>query len=94
MDGLLDIDGLAAFLGVKRTWVRDKVTARAIPHRRIGRHVRFAPEDVDRIVSDAFRPVQRAPTRDEVIARKAKESGVPATRKAPHLIPGQFATGG
>ena len=42
----LDIDGLAAELGVPRTWVRDKVTARAIPHHRYGRHVRFTPEDV------------------------------------------------
>ncbi len=42
----VDIDGLAEFLDVPRSWVRDKVTAEQLPHRRAGRHVRFAPDDV------------------------------------------------
>jgi excisionase family DNA binding protein len=38
---LYDITQAAAILNVPRTWLRDKVTARAVPHTRIGRHVRF-----------------------------------------------------
>ena len=60
-DGLLDIDGLAEYLRVPRSWVRDKVTARAIPHTRIGRHVRFAPEHVAAIVAAGEEPVLNGP---------------------------------
>lgn len=42
---LLDIDGYAARLGVPRSWVRDKVTARAIQFTKVGRHVRFSDAD-------------------------------------------------
>lgn len=42
----LDIQGMADLLGVPFTWVRDKVTARQIPHHRYGRHVRFTEEDI------------------------------------------------
>lgn len=55
----LDIDGLAAELGVPRTWVRDKVTARAIPHHRYGRHVRFTDEDVAAIRQASAAPVAK-----------------------------------
>lgn len=48
---LLDIDGLAEHLGVKRTWVRDQVTARRIPFTKIGRHVRFTEEHIAAIVA-------------------------------------------
>lgn len=51
MDKLLDIDGLAEYLGVPRTWVRDQVTARAIPFTRIGRHTRFTQEHIDQIIA-------------------------------------------
>ena len=40
-----DITAYAVLLGVPRSWVRDAVTARRIHHRRVGRHVRFSPED-------------------------------------------------
>jgi excisionase family DNA binding protein len=36
-----DIDEAAEMLHVKRTWLRDKVTAQAVPFTRVGRHVRF-----------------------------------------------------
>lgn len=41
----LDIDGYAALLGVGRTTVRDLVAARRIRFSKVGRHVRFSPED-------------------------------------------------
>jgi excisionase family DNA binding protein len=46
----------AAVLGVPRTWVRDKVTAREIPHHRIGRHVRFFADDIKAIKKQSARP--------------------------------------
>lgn len=42
----LDIAGMAQELGVEESWVRDKVKARAIPHHRYGKHVRFTAEDI------------------------------------------------
>jgi excisionase family DNA binding protein len=58
---LLDIDGLADYLGVPRTWVRDMVTARQIPFRKIGRHVRFHPDDVAEIEKAAKQPALSGP---------------------------------
>lgn len=49
---LLTIDQAAAVLSVPRTWLRDKVTCRQVPHLRLGRHVRFAPEHLQRIIAD------------------------------------------
>lgn len=40
-----DITAYAAQLGVSRFWVRDAVTARRVHHTRVGKHVRFSPED-------------------------------------------------
>ena len=40
-----DIDAYAKKIGVGRSWVRNAVTARQIHHSRVGRHVRFSPED-------------------------------------------------
>ncbi|MFG2165555.1 helix-turn-helix domain-containing protein [Micromonospora chersina] len=55
-DRWLDIDQYADLLGVPRTWVRDKVTSREIQHRRVGRHVRFAPEDITANNEKFFEP--------------------------------------
>lgn len=48
---LLTKDELAEVLGVPASWVRAKAAAHEIPHRRIGRHIRFAPEDVAAILA-------------------------------------------
>lgn len=42
---LLTIADVAARLNVAETWVRDKVTQRAVVHRRLGKHVRFTEAD-------------------------------------------------
>lgn len=49
---LLTIAEAAEYLNVPFTWLRDKVTARQVPHTRLGRHVRFAPEHLERIVAE------------------------------------------
>lgn len=47
----MDIDQYAQHLGVPRTWVRDRVTARTIQCTRVGRHVRFT--EADRAANEA-----------------------------------------
>lgn len=50
-EGLVDIDGAAAWLGVPRSWVRDKATAREIPITWIGKHIRFSADNLRDIVA-------------------------------------------
>jgi excisionase family DNA binding protein len=45
---LIDIAGLAERLGVSERFVRRLVDERRIPFLKIGRHVRFQPDDVER----------------------------------------------
>ncbi len=47
---LLTIDEAALALAVPRSWLRDKVTARQVPHTRLGRHVRFSEEHLRQII--------------------------------------------
>jgi excisionase family DNA binding protein len=60
-DRLLNMAELAEYLGVPFTWVRDKVTARALPHTRVGKHVRFAPDHVAAIVASGEEPALNGP---------------------------------
>lgn len=48
---LLTIDEAAAVLHVPRSWLRDRVSARLVPHTRLGRHVRFTPEHMSQIIA-------------------------------------------
>lgn len=45
----LTSEQLAGVLGVHLRWVQERVTARALPHHRVGRLVRFTPEDLKAI---------------------------------------------
>lgn len=47
---LLDKEQLAELLEVPVGWVTKAVTARLIPHTRVGKHVRFSETDVAEIV--------------------------------------------
>jgi excisionase family DNA binding protein len=49
-DALLDVDGLAARLGVTARFVRRLVEERRLPYLKIGRFVRFDPVEVERWV--------------------------------------------
>lgn len=75
MEALLDIAGLAEKLGVPRTWVRDKVTAREIPFTKIGRHVRFTEQHFQAIVAAGEEPTATTPTRLQVVQRTHPPSG-------------------
>lgn len=50
-DRLWSITEAADLLAVPRSWLRDKVTARAVPHARLGRHVRFTAEHLRCIIA-------------------------------------------
>lgn len=59
-NGLLDLDALAARLGVGRRYARRLVEERRIPYRKIGRLVRFDPDEVEAWIEErrveAFSP--------------------------------------
>lgn len=46
----------AEITSLPETWLRKRVTARTIPHRRLGKHVRFAQADLDEVVRQAAEP--------------------------------------
>ncbi|MEV6802605.1 helix-turn-helix domain-containing protein [Micromonospora rifamycinica] len=46
-DRWLTINDLAAKLQVPVSWVQEKVSARLVPHHRVGRHVRFTRADLE-----------------------------------------------
>jgi excisionase family DNA binding protein len=51
---------LADLLGMSKYWVQERVTAKALPHHRVGRCTRFCPECVERIQrSTAVVPADR-----------------------------------
>jgi excisionase family DNA binding protein len=43
---LWTVEAVAEFLGVSKTWVYRRVESGEIPHRKIGRVVRFVPDEV------------------------------------------------
>lgn len=53
---LYTIPEAAERLAVKESWLRDRVTARLVPHARLGRHVRFTDEHLAQIVAAAEEP--------------------------------------
>lgn len=46
-DLILDVDGLAEYLKVKKQWVYDKVHSKAIPHYKVGKYPRFRKTKID-----------------------------------------------
>ncbi|MEJ7744999.1 MAG: helix-turn-helix domain-containing protein [Nocardioidaceae bacterium] len=61
--GLYTIDQAATYLGVPRGWVEAKARERAIPHTRIGKHVRFTIEHLQQIVKAGEQPIFLQPLR-------------------------------
>lgn len=49
---LLDVEGLAEYLGVKPSWVYGKVATRELPCVRVGRYLRFRLDEVMRSLGD------------------------------------------
>lgn len=61
----------ATFLNIPPTTLRDKVTARAVPFTRIGRHVRFTTEHLTAIIAAGESPALRRPA----TRRRARRHG-------------------
>jgi len=43
---LWSVEEVAAFLGVRKSWVYSHVADRSIPHHKIGRYVKFRPREI------------------------------------------------
>ncbi|WP_231972351.1 helix-turn-helix domain-containing protein [Nocardiopsis alborubida] len=58
---MLTIPEAARVLAVPESWLRERVRLRRVPHRRLGKHVRFSATDLEQIVARAAQQI--APTR-------------------------------
>ena len=56
MNGLMTVLEVAVRLGLKPATIRKMIFQRRIPVVRIGRSVRFKPEDIDKIVREGYQP--------------------------------------
>jgi excisionase family DNA binding protein len=54
---LLTIPEAAKALAVPESWLRERIRLRRVPHRRLGKHVRFSTADLEQIVERAARQV-------------------------------------
>jgi len=54
---LLDTTAAAERLGVTERWVRRAVAERRLPFVKVGRYVRFRPDDLDRYIERQLVPV-------------------------------------
>lgn len=50
---LYTVTEAAALLHVTPNWLEDRVSADAIPHRRLGRYIRFSAEDLALLIEQA-----------------------------------------
>lgn len=57
-DNLWDIDAVADRLGVRVRYVRRLVAERRIPYLKLGRLLRFDPDEIDAWLNEARRPSQ------------------------------------
>lgn len=53
---LLDVPAAAARLGVTERWIRRAVAERRLPFVKVGRYVRFRPDDLDRYIAAQLVP--------------------------------------
>ena len=57
-DIIFDVPGLAEYLNVPESWVRDRVSNKIIPFFRAGKYIRFKKPEIDRwIKKHSFKPL-------------------------------------
>jgi excisionase family DNA binding protein len=61
-ENMIDVEALAARLGVSRSLIYKMVEANEIPHYRIGAAIRFDPEDIEKWLGQSYSSEQ-APRR-------------------------------
>jgi excisionase family DNA binding protein len=72
---LFGIADAAALLRVPEGWLRKKVTAGAVPHSRLGKHVRFTPDHLRRIVAAGeVEPLPTPATRERGLSPRARRA--------------------
>lgn len=71
--GLRNMRAAAEWLGISWETLRKQVSARQVPHTRIGGQVRFAQHHLDAIVAAGEQPVATAPSRLQVVAIRAAQ---------------------
>jgi len=75
----------AELLQVRESWLRRRAAQRQVPCTFLGKHLRFSPADLERIIADAARPV---PDVDS-----ATERDLGADRRVSRRAPGRPPTG-
>lgn len=63
---LMSIPEAARVLAVPESWLRERVRLRRVPHRRLGKHVRFTAQDLEHIVEQS---AQQVVTRRRTVRR-------------------------
>jgi excisionase family DNA binding protein len=58
---LYDLDEAAVILNVKKHWLQAKVAKQEIPHRRVGKFIRFSAEDLLEIQQPVRPAAERLP---------------------------------
>lgn len=71
-DRLLDAKEVAARLGVSESWVREAARTGALPCVRLGRYVRFDPDDVERWIETCKTPGRSIRLRSHDAVRAAE----------------------
>jgi excisionase family DNA binding protein len=56
VERLISVRELEERFGVPRSWVYEKVEAGALPHLKLGRHVRFVPAEIEAWLEQQRRP--------------------------------------
>ena len=54
---LLTFSEVAGMTGLRESWLRKKVSEQSIPHRKVGKHVRFSRDDIDALIEQSAQPV-------------------------------------
>lgn len=47
---------VADMTGLRESWLRKKVSEQSIPHRRVGKHVRFSHADINDLIDQSAKP--------------------------------------
>jgi excisionase family DNA binding protein len=77
---LMTISEAAEVLNVPEGWLRKKVSAGAVPFTRLGKHVRFSHDHLDRLIASGEAPTcQERPATSGISPRATRARPVPKT---------------
>ena len=54
---------VAGMTGLRESWLRKKVSEQSIPHRKVGKHVRFSHADINDLIEQSAKPTVTLPRR-------------------------------